>query len=401
MNLIEQLIQEFSPNGVEHKALGDIGEFIRGQGLQKVDFVKEGASCIHYGQIYTFYKKYVFDTKSFVSTEMKSKLKTAPSGSLIITTTSENVIDVAKTVVWLGSGDVVFGGHACAFIHDENPGYLAYALETTEFQLRKNALVQGTKVKDISLKRLASLSIPLPPKEVQNAIVDILDKFYELETELEAELEARRMQFEHYRHVLMELDSYPEYSFDDICTRISSGGTPNRSRKDFFVGSIPWLRTQEVNFDEVWDTDLHISEEALSESSAKWVPENTVVIAMYGATAAKVAVAKVSLTTNQACANLELDPEVANFRFVFHYLMDNYQHLKSLGQGTQSNLNLQQIRSYKINVPPIEVQNDIAARLDVLFELSNSFSSGIPGELAARRKQYEYYLDQLLTFKEA
>lgn len=401
MNALERIIQGLCPNGVEYKSLAEIGDFIRGQGLQKVDFVESGEACIHYGQIYTIYKKYVFETKSFVTPQLKMKLKTAPPGSLIITTTSENVIDVAKTVVWLGQGDVVFGGHSCAFTHRENPRYLAYALESSEFQAAKNALVQGTKVKDISLSKLGSIRIPLPPMEVQNAIVEILDSFYELEAELEAELDARRKQLKHYRSVLFELDSAPEVPLAKTCSRVSSGGTPSRSRQDFFIGKIPWLRTQEVNFDEIWATDLCISEEAMASSSAKWVPKNTVIVAMYGATAAKVAVAKISLTTNQACANLEIDPEIANYRYVFHYLMNKYEHLKSQGQGTQSNLSLQQIKLYPIKLPPIEIQNQIAKQLDSLFELSNNESAGIPAELSLRHKQYEYYRDQLLTFKES
>ncbi|MDU7516929.1 MAG: restriction endonuclease subunit S [Varibaculum cambriense] len=187
----------------------------------------------------------------------------------------------------------------------------------------------------------------------------------------------------------------------DVCAKVSSGGTPKRNVPGYFGGSIPWLRTQDVNFNEIFETSATITELGLKNSSASWVKENSIVIAMYGATAAKTAVAKIPLTTNQACCNLEINSAVANYRYVFHVVSNNYDQLKSLGRGSQSNINASIIKQYEIPVPPLAEQERIVAILDKFDALVNDLSSGLPAEIAARRKQYEYYRDRLLTFTPA
>jgi type I restriction enzyme, S subunit len=95
MNFLEKLLDGVA---VEWKPLGALGEFIRGSGLQKSDFIDSGIGCIHYGQIYTFYGDYAYQTKSFVSSTLATKLRKAQKGDLIIATTSENIEDVCKTL---------------------------------------------------------------------------------------------------------------------------------------------------------------------------------------------------------------------------------------------------------------------------------------------------------------
>ena len=121
---------------------------------------------------------------------------------------------------------------------------------------------------------------------------------------------------------------------------------------------------------------------------------------MYGATAAKVAVNKIALTTNQACCNLEIDEAVALYRYVFYWLSNEYTRLKSLGQGSQSNISGEIVKNYPIPVPSIEQQRCIVHTLDRFDAICNDLTSGLPAEIAARQKQYEYYRDKLLTFKE-
>ena len=126
---------------------------------------------------------------------------------------------------------------------------------------------------------------------------------------------------------------------------------------------------------------------------------NCVIVAMYGATAAKVAINKIPLTTNQACCNLEINPSIALYRYVFHWLSREYLNLKALGQGSQSNINAQIIKNYPIPIPPLSEQPRIGDILDRFDALVNDLSAGLPAEIEARRKQYEYYRDTLLTFK--
>lgn len=181
----------------------------------------------------------------------------------------------------------------------------------------------------------------------------------------------------------------------DICKKITSGGTPLTSRLEYYNGDIPWLRTQEVDWLEITETSIKITEEGLKNSSANWIPVNCVIVAMYGATAAKVAINKIPLTTNQACCNLEIDEEQANYRYVFYWLCNEYRNLKALGEGSQSNINGQKVKNFQISIPPLPIQQEIVTILDSFTQLE----AELEAELEARRAQYKYYRDQLLCFE--
>ncbi len=249
---------------------------------------------------------------------------------------------------------------------------------------------------------LSKISMNLPSLEVQAEIVQILDQFTQLEVGLESELVARKTQYAFFRKSLLECDPQTSktYKLEDVCARISSGGTPSRSRADFFGGTIPWVRTQEVDFKEIWSTELNITDLALKNSSANWVPANTVILAMYGATAGKSAITRIPVTTNQACCNLEVDSKLCLPEYLFHWLMANYQEIKSLGQGTQFNLNAGMVRNLEIRLPDLEEQSKVVSALNKFDALTKDMLVGIPAEIQARRHQYEYYRSKLLTFGE-
>lgn len=186
----------------------------------------------------------------------------------------------------------------------------------------------------------------------------------------------------------------------EICVNICSGGTPSRDKSEYFMGNIPWLRTQEVNWTDVFDTEIKITEEALKNSSAKIIPVNCVIVAMYGATAAKACINKIELTTNQACCNLQIDSEKALYKYVYYWICNKYELLKSLGEGSQSNLNAQKVKDFLIPVPPMEIQNRIVDILDKMTLLTAKLEAELKAELEARKQQYECYRNKLLTFNE-
>lgn len=187
-------------------------------------------------------------------------------------------------------------------------------------------------------------------------------------------------------------------TIDAICSHVYSGGTPSTDVHEYYQGNIPWLRTQEVDWKDVRDTEIKITPEAVEHSSAKLIPANCVIIAMYGATAAKACINKIPLTTNQACCNLQVDEQKAIYKYVYYWLCHEYRNLKALGEGSQSNLNAKKIKSYRIPLPPLPVQEKIVSILDKFHTLTNSLTEGLPREIALRHKQYEYYRDQLLMF---
>jgi type I restriction enzyme S subunit len=122
---------------------------------------------------------------------------------------------------------------------------------------------------------------------------------------------------------------------------------------------------------------------------------------MYGATAAKSAINKIPLTTNQACCNLQINPQKARYRYVYYWLCYEYLRLKSLGRGSQDNLNADMIKNYPIVVPTLDVQDDIIATLDKYASTEVEYEKSIQNEIQLRQVQYEYYRDKLLTFEEA
>lgn len=164
----------------------------------------------------------------------------------------------------------------------------------------------------------------------------------------------------------------------DLCEKIISGGTPLTSHAEYYGGTIPWLRTQEVNFGRIYQTEINISEPGLSNSSAKLIPKNSVIIAMYGATAGKVAINKISLATNQACCNLIINSKLADYEYIYYFLMNNYKWLLSQATGAaQQNLNVGQISEINLPLPPLPVQLSIASilsSLDAKIELNNKMN---------------------------
>ena len=150
MSRIDDLIKELAPEGVPFKALGDVGVFIRGNGLQKSDLTDEGVPAIHYGQVHTTYGTWAMETVSFVDPDLAKTLRRAAPGDLVLATTSEDDEAVAKAVAWLGDADAAVSGDAYIYRHTLDPKYVAYYFQSDQFQDQKKRSITGTKVRRIS-----------------------------------------------------------------------------------------------------------------------------------------------------------------------------------------------------------------------------------------------------------
>ena len=188
------------------KKFGDYCVMIKGNGVQKTDFVDEGIGCIHYGQIYTHYGSFTYSTNKFVSKEVFEKAKKASKGDIIMTDTSENVEDICKSVAYLGEDDIAVSNHALIIKHEQNPKFLSYSTLTSSFFNQKRKVVFGVKVSGIKPDHLAQIQIYLPMIEEQNRIVSILDTFEASISNLEAQLEQRQKQYEYYRNKLLTFE---------------------------------------------------------------------------------------------------------------------------------------------------------------------------------------------------
>lgn len=201
INLLQWI---FGPIRVE---LGAICDFVRGNGLQKKDFTAIGKSVIHYGQIYTKYDFSVSETLSKTSEIVFEKLKKAQPNDLVMATTSENVEDVGKAIVWEGKEEIGISGDSYIIQTTQNSRYLNYWLRSTSFQTQKERKVTGTKVIRINSKDIEKFQIILPSLIEQKRIVSILDNFNTLTNSLSEglpkEIELRQKQYEYWREQLL------------------------------------------------------------------------------------------------------------------------------------------------------------------------------------------------------
>ncbi len=178
-----------------------------------------------------------------------------------------------------------------------------------------------------------------------------------------------------------------------LCNRVCSGGTPKSTNNAYYNGNIPWLNTKEVNFNRIYDTEKNITQLGLENSSAKWISENSVIVAMYGATAGKVAITKIPITTNQACCNLSINSEIADYNFVYYFLCSKFYELSSLANGgAQQNLNAQIIKDFPIKIPVnLSDQRKIAgilSALDAKIENNNKINANLEAQAQALFKSW-------------
>lgn len=168
-------------------------------------------------------------------------------------------------------------------------------------------------------------------------------------------------------------EEWKKVKLGEICEYVTSGGTPLASREDYYnPGTIPWLKTKEVNYCRITETENYISEKGLNNSSAKIIPENSVIMAMYGQgdTAGRVAINKIPLTTNQACCNLIINKEKADYNFVYYKLSTIYDTIVALKSGgAQPNLNAGKVKGLEITLPPLPTQQKIASILSAYDDL--------------------------------
>jgi len=191
----------------------------------------------------------------------------------------------------------------------------------------------------------------------------------------------------------MSSNEWKVYSLENLCSKITSGGTPNTQIKEYYGGGIPWLKTQEVTFNRIYKTETFITEEGLNNSSAKWIPVNAVIVAMYGATAGRIAINKIPLTTNQACCNLIVDAQKANYNFIYYNLLSRFSEIAGMAVGgAQPNLNAGMIKDLKISLPEIQTQNSIASILTSIDEkIENNLQTNQTLEEIARTLFKEWF----------
>ncbi len=271
--------------------------------------------------------------------------------------------------------------------------YLFHYLQPVFKQIE--SATSGNRTKNLTAKKINEIEVFLPEYKEQQRIAEILNGYHDKINEIKQQIEQQQKLLITFRDELFDIEDEPETittTLGEICLNIYGGGTPKTSVAEYYQGNIPWLRTQEVDWNYIDDTEMKISQTAVDHSQAELIPPGCVIVAMYGCTAGKAAINRIPLCTNQACCNLQIDPRKALPEYVFHWLQHEHPSLKALGEGPRGNLNATKIKSYPIILPPIAEQRRIVNAINTFYKETSQLEQA----LEDRKNEYERQRDLLL-----
>ena len=381
---VEQLIQQYCPDGVEYKKLGDVCD-IKGRigfrGYTRQDLVEEADGAITLSPSNIINQELNYEDCSYISWakyEESPEIKVAV-GDVIFTKTAS----VGKTALvkylpkeaTINPQLVVLKNIQC------NSAFLAYVLQTYRFQ-KEVAKLQGVgSVPNISQTSLSGITIPIPPLPVQEEIVRILDSFTELQAELQAELQKRLQQYDYYRDNLLSFEGRTDVEWKKLgeLGRISSGKNKQKKKEGAYpvygsTGIIAYC--DELKYDKP-----------------------LILVARVGANAGYTHIARGQYDVSDNTLIIDLDKKNVINKYIFYILVNINLNRYAKGGG-QPLITAGEIKEITIPVPPLSEQQRIVDILDRFNTLTTDITAGLPAEIEARRKQYEYYRDQLLTFKQ-
>ncbi|WP_233714232.1 restriction endonuclease subunit S [Helicobacter trogontum] len=394
MNKIEKLLKELCPNGVEFKALGEVCERQKGINITAGEMEKIATKN---GDIRIFAGGKTFvDTKKEFLQEQSILKKT----SIIVK--SRGYVDFEyykkpfthKSEIWSYS------------LKDEkvNLKFIFYYLKNKVEYFQKIAKANAVKIPQLAVADTDKFQIPIPPLEVQEEIVKILDTFTELERELERELESHIKQYEYYRNKLLSLE-YLESSGGYELKTLGEIGKISMCRRIFKeqtseIGEIPFYKVG--TFGGIADAFIDI--ELFKEFKNKYpYPKIGEVLLSASGTIGRAIIysGEDAYYQDSNIVWIENNEKELLNRFLFYFYQNiRWENHYSKG-GTIARLYNDNLKKIQIPIPPLATQEKIVSILDKFHALTTDLTSGIPAELEARKKQYEYYRNKLLTFKEA
>ena len=389
MNKIEQLIQELCPEGVRYYKLEHLGYMFNGlSGKSKEDFLEGNSKFVSYLDIANNVAL-PRDIRSQVAVASGERQNKISRGDLLFTGSSEDLAGVGLTSevehepnepTYLNS--FCFGWRPKSGIFAT--GFLKHLFRSQALRSEIMSCSNGVTRINISKKLLQKIFIPTPPIEVQQEIVSILDKLSELEAELEAELESRTSQFKALRRSFFQEASIISLAeLGSLCEMYSGEFVKKDRQGDDFLYPVYNGGSEPTGF--------------YSEFNS---PENSIVIASRGSIGS-VSFVTTPFWAGNSCFVLRNPVQELNYRFLYHFLKHSEPELYKLrAVGTIPAINLKPLMKFEIPILTTQQQERICSILDKFEQLESDTKLGLPAEIQARRKQYEYYRDKLLTFKE-
>lgn len=394
MSKLQELIKQHCPNGVEYKKLGELISIYTGVQFNKRDMNEQGMYPVINGGI---------NPSGFVDNynEEASTITVSQGGA------SAGYVAWQYQPFWAGAHCFVV-----KIISDKLLNrYLFFFLKNQEFLLQQ--MQHGAGIPALNRDRIRNLEIPVPPLEVQEEIVKILDRFSEYAAELQAELQARREQYEYYRDKLLSFNKIGGVlwlTMNEIGTFYS--GLSGKSKEDFQDGNAKFVTYKNIYSNPQLDMKALEHVKIYDNEKQNLVREGDILFTGSSETAYECGMSSVVAVTvnenlylNSFCFGLRLNiPEQFNIHYLKHLLRCNEvrKQIKQTASGvTRYNISKKRFANLEIPVPPLEVQEEIVGILDKFETLVNDLSEGLPSEIAAVGEQYEYYRNKLLTFPRA
>ncbi|EAM0276389.1 restriction endonuclease subunit S [Campylobacter upsaliensis] len=390
---LESLLQQHCPNGVEFKELGELWEKApkskMGANQAKNLSKNNGNICFTSGETHYFIDDYLVD------------------GEFLF------LNDGGTADIKYNSGKAYYTDHIFAFTSQKIcVKFLYYFLKDKQEAINKTCF-QGTGLKNLQKNKIEKFPIPLPPLEIQHKIVEILDAFTELQAELEAELEARLKQYHYYRNKLLSFEELQRrtdmlnggglklVSLGEIGTFTRGNGL---TKADFVEVGVPCIHYGQIHTH--YHNYTHSTISFVSEEKAKKLKKakyGDLVIVGVSEDKDCVCKAVVYLGKQEACVSGDtfIFSHSQNPKFIgYMFQTENFNTFKhKYAQGAKVlRVHNEQLEKFQIPLPPLAVQNEIVELLDKFDTLANDLSAGLPAEIEARKKQYEYYRERLLSF---
>ena len=413
MSKLDELISLYCPDGVPHKTLGELGRFFGGlTGKSKDDFTDGNAKFITYKNVYSNPALQI-DVEDRVKIADGEKQRTLQYGDVVFTGSSETPDECGiSSVVTVKTDEKLYLNSFCFFFrfNDLNvmlPDFAKHLFRSSDLRHQIGKTASGVTRFNVSKKLMENVTIPLPPLEVQSEIVRILDSFTQITAELQgklnAELQARKKQYEYYRdNIILADESLPRKTLEEIAVDIYRGS--GIKREEVTETGIPCVRYGEIY------TSYNISfTECISHTSEgvvknpKYFEYGDIIFTITGENVEEIAKSIVYLGNEKCMAGGDtvvlkhtLEPRYLSYALS----TTDAQRQKSAGRVKSKvvHSSVPALKAISIPVPPMEKQIMIADVLDSFHYLIEDFSTGLPAEIQARQKQYEYYRDKLLTF---
>ncbi len=446
MHKIERLLQTLAPKGVEFRKLGDIGEYIRGvtyKKNQEINNLECGIKVLRANNI-TLSNHLNFEDIKVINKNVKiRKEQYLKKNDILICAGSGSSEHIGKVAFINTDFDYVFGGFMGVIrIREVNSRFVYYIFTSNIFKQYLEKSLNTTTINNLNANILQNFLIPIPPLEIQQEIVKILDAFTELNTELNTELKARKKQYEYYQNMLLDFKDI-NLNHKDAKEKLAQKPYPKRLKsllqtlvpkgvefrklgdmtisftkqtgfdysafikptliKEYLPNYIPFIQNKDFLGHYInYKTDYFIPNEIAIRFPQILLNEKCLLISISGSIG-KVAVFNHSQDAfiGGAIAVLKFK-EKKSLDFVMHFLMSASGQkllLNGVKSGSHKNLTIADLKKITIPIPPLEIQQEIVKILDQFSALTTDLLAGIPAEIKARKKQYEYYREKLLTFK--